>query len=44
MNTDENLDKKHLEKLENIEFQPVFILGLHRSGTSILYKILIATK
>ena len=40
----ENLDKQYLEKLENIEFQPVFILGLHRSGTSILYKILIATK
>ena len=38
-----NLDEKYLDKIQNIEFQPVFILGLHRSGTSILYKMLTET-
>ncbi|MCK4365561.1 MAG: sulfotransferase [Thermoplasmatales archaeon] len=38
-----DLDSPYLEKLENISFKPVFILGLHRSGTSILYKMLIET-
>lgn len=38
-----NLDKQYLVRLKNIDFQPVFILGLHRSGTSILYKMLTAT-
>jgi hypothetical protein len=38
-----NLDKNELGRLENIDFQPVFILGLHRSGTSILYKMLTET-
>lgn len=37
-----DLDRQYLKKLENITFQPVFILGLQRSGTSILYKILSA--
>ncbi len=36
-------DSAHLSKLKNISFQPVFILGLHRSGTSILYKMLSKT-
>jgi len=44
MKTVENLDQQYLKKLENIEFQPVFILGLHRSGTSILYKMITATQ
>ena len=39
----ENKDQQHLQLLENVEFQPIFILGLHRSGTSILYKMLNAT-
>ena len=43
MKTIKNHDQQYLEKLENIDFQPVFILGLHRSGTSILYKMLTAT-
>ena len=43
MKTSENHDQQYLEKLENIDFQPVFILGLHRSGTSILYKMLTST-
>jgi len=37
-----NKDQQHLQLLEDVEFQPVFILGLHRSGTSILYKMLTA--
>lgn len=40
----ENLDSQYLDKLEGITFQPVFILGLNRSGTSILYKMLSATQ
>jgi len=43
MNVNENLDQKYLNKIENINFQPVFILGIPRSGTSILYKILAKT-
>lgn len=39
-----DLDNKFMEKLENISFKPIFILGFHRSGTSILYKILSKTK
>ena len=43
MKNKKSLDQKYLQKIENIEFQPVFILGLHRSGTSILYKMLTTT-
>jgi len=39
-----NLDKPFLITIQNTKVNPVFILGHHRSGTSILYKILIATK
>ncbi|EMR74859.1 Sulfotransferase family [Thermoplasmatales archaeon SCGC AB-540-F20] len=38
-----HLDDQHIKKIENINFQPVFILGLHRSGTSIFYKMLTET-
>jgi len=38
-----NLDEKYLKKIENIDFHPIFILGLPRSGTSILYKTLSKT-
>ncbi len=37
-------DDIYLRELEDITFQPIFILGLHRSGTSILYKTLAAAK
>jgi hypothetical protein len=37
---EKDLDRQYLEKLENVSLQPIFILGLHRSGTSILYKTL----
>lgn len=43
METIGHQDLQHLHLLENVTFQPVFILGLHRSGTSILYKMLTAT-
>jgi hypothetical protein len=36
-------DDVYLTELEQVSFRPVFILGLHRSGTSILYKMLTAT-
>ena len=42
--TSKNLDQRYLEKIKDIDFHPVFILGLPRSGTSILYKILAETK
>ncbi len=35
-----NPDQQHLGKIENIDFYPIFIMGMHRSGTSILYKML----
>ena len=38
-----NRDKQYLRELQEVDFQPVFILGVHRSGTSILYKMLTAT-
>jgi hypothetical protein len=37
------LDDKYLDEIENITFNPIFILGAERSGTSILYKLLNAT-
>ena len=37
------LDMQYLDKIKNISFKPVFIMGLQRSGTSILYKMLGAT-
>jgi len=33
------LDDIYLSKLENINFEPIFIIGVNRSGTSILYKL-----
>jgi hypothetical protein len=36
-------EKKYLCELENISFKPIFILGLPRSGTSILYKTLVSS-
>jgi hypothetical protein len=35
-----NQDKNYIKNLKNISFSPIFILGLQRSGTSILYQIL----
>lgn len=38
-----NLDKPLLNSIEDVTFKPVFILGLNRSGTTILYKMLTET-
>lgn len=38
-----NPDGEYLKELTSVGFTPVFILGVHRSGTSLLYKILVAT-
>ena len=40
----QNRDEKYIDLIKDFDFEPVFILGLHRSGTSILYKILAATQ
>ena len=36
-------DKSYLKTIESVKFDPIFILGLHRSGTSVLYKMLTAS-
>ncbi|MFO8132481.1 MAG: sulfotransferase [Thermoplasmatota archaeon] len=36
-------DSPYLDRLRDVDFIPVFILGLHRSGTSILYKMMRST-
>ena len=36
-------DAQYLKEVNQVSFQPVFILGVHRSGTSILYKMLVET-
>ena len=40
MKIDSSPDDIYLDNLKGVNFNPVFILGLHRTGTSILYKIL----
>lgn len=35
-----NLDQPYLDQLCNVNFEPIFILGDHRSGTTLLYKTL----
>ncbi len=44
VNEIKKLDDEHIKNIKNIEINPIFILGLPRSGTSILYKILTKTK
>ena len=36
-------DQRHLDKIQNMKFTPIFIMGVQRSGTSILYKLLSKT-
>lgn len=43
MKEGKNLDQKYMNIVKDVKFDPVFILGLHRSGTSILYKMLAET-
>ncbi len=37
-------DRPYLSLLEEVEVQPIFIMGDHRSGTTLLYKLLAATE
>jgi len=43
MQKNKPLDKPYLKKIEETTFEPIFVLGLPRSGTSILYKMLTKT-
>lgn len=38
-----NPDARYLETLKQVDFRPVFIMGDHRSGTTVLYRMLDAT-
>lgn len=38
--SDKNLDQPYLERLKGVEVRPVFIIAPHRSGTTLLYRIL----
>ena len=42
--TEHSLDESYLPLLKDIHFTPIFILGNHRSGTTLLYKLLAATQ
>lgn len=35
-----NADRAHRERFRDLPFQPIFIMGLHRSGTTFLYETL----
>ncbi|MEQ8971576.1 MAG: sulfotransferase [Coleofasciculus sp. C1-SOL-03] len=37
-------DESYLNLLPNIDISPIFIMGDHRSGTTLLYKLLVATQ
>ncbi|MGD1914035.1 MAG: sulfotransferase [Rivularia sp. (in: cyanobacteria)] len=37
------VDTPYLDLLSKVEFSPIFIMGDHRSGTTLLYKTLVAT-
>lgn len=37
-------DTPYLDSLAKVEFNPIFIMGEHRSGTTLLYKTLVATE
>jgi hypothetical protein len=43
MNNNLGFDKPYLNLLARVEFSPIFIMGDHRSGTTLLYKALVAT-
>lgn len=42
-NAAEQPDAQYLSRLEGVTFQPVFIIGLHRSGTTLLHRLLAET-
>lgn len=37
-------DRPYLNLLEKVDFSPIFIMGEHRSGTTVLYQTLVATE
>ncbi|SKB13856.1 Sulfotransferase domain protein [Planktothrix sp. PCC 11201] len=37
-------DEPYLDLLDKVDFNPIFIMGDHRSGTTALYQILVATE
>ena len=38
-----SLDQPYLDQLTQTDLQPIFILGDHRSGTTLLYQTLAST-
>lgn len=42
--TNNDLDEKYLYLLNKVDFTPIFIMGEHRSGTTLLYKTLVETE
>lgn len=40
---DGSLEQKYFKQIDPVSFDPIFILGDHRSGTTLLYKSLVAT-
>lgn len=40
----ENPDSEYLHLLQKVDFKPIFIMAEHRSGTTLLYQTLAATK
>jgi hypothetical protein len=38
------MDEPYLPLVQDVHFDPIFILGDHRSGTTLLYKLLVATQ
>ena len=43
-NSNSKPDRVYLELLEKVNFNPIFIIAEHRSGTTLLYKTLVATE
>lgn len=43
-NSNSKPDQAYLELLEKVNFSPIFIIAEHRSGTTLLYKTLVATE
>ena len=33
-------DETYLHQIQGVDFRPVFIIGPHRSGTTLLYRVL----
>lgn len=44
LNSDHKPDQEYLGLLDKVNFSPIFIVAEHRSGTTLLYKTLVATE